>query len=122
MPKAFSLTYGLDLDTEVASFWAWLHGVRDVIEGDGEASKQVKELVGSQQAEIDRFVANAPDAAAAKRMLTVALALVGFHYASQQKLLNGLRDYGQLVSPDRPRLPVFETLTGPGLEGPEPPR
>lgn len=122
MPKAFSLTYGLDLDTEVASFWAWFHGVSDALDGGGTASKQVRELVNSQRDEIDRFIAEAPDKAAAKRMLTVALALVGFHYASQQKLLNGLRDYGQLVSPDQPRLPTFETITGPGLEGPEPPR
>lgn len=122
MPKAFSLTYGLDLDTEVASFWAWLHDVRNVLDGTGEAGQQVKELVESQREEVERYLAAEADPVAARRMLTLALTLVGFHYASQQKLLNGLKDFGLLELPDQPRPPIFDTISGPALEGPEPPR
>jgi hypothetical protein len=121
MPKAFSLTYGLDLDTEVASFWAWMHDVRDQLSGAGEAGGQVRELIESQRDEIDRFIAQDADPAAAKRTVTLALALVGFHYASHQKLLNGLRDYGLLESPLQPRPSIFDTITEPALESPEPP-
>jgi hypothetical protein len=121
MPKAFSLTYGLDLDTEVASFWAWLHDTRDVMNGTGEASQQVRALVEAQREEIEGFVASEADPAAARRTLTLALALVGFHYASNQKLLNGLKDYGMLEPPGQ-RPTIFDTITEPSLEGPEPPR
>jgi len=43
MPKAFSPTYGLDLDPEAASFWAWFHDVSDAMEetGDRPASEGV---------------------------------------------------------------------------------
>ena len=122
MPKAFSFAYGLDLETEIASFWAWLHDVRDAMNGTGEAGKQVRELVESQREEIDRFVASASDTATTKPMLTLALALVGFHYASHQKLLNGLKDYGLLEPPEQPRAPIFDTIAGPPFEGPERPR
>jgi hypothetical protein len=122
MPKAFSLTYGLDLDTEAASFWAWLHDVSDVMEGKADAGQQVKELLESQREEVDRFIAAAADPDGAKRMLTLALAVVGFHYASHQKLLNGLQDYGFLEAPNQPRTPAFDTIIEPALEGPEPPR
>jgi hypothetical protein len=121
MPKAFSLTYGLDLDTEVGSFWAWLRDARHVMDGTGDASKQVSELIETQRKEIDQFVASEADPDTARRALTLALALVGFHYASQQKLLNGLRDYGLLESPGQPRPPIFDTIAGPAFEGPEPP-
>jgi hypothetical protein len=122
MPKAFSFTYGLDLDTEIASFWTWLHDVRNAMNGTGEAGKQVRELVEAQREEIDRLAASASDTATTKLMLTLALALVGFHYASHQKLLNGLKDYGLLESPEQPRTPIFDTIAEPPLEGPEPPR
>jgi hypothetical protein len=122
MPKAFSLSYGLDLETEVASFWAWLHDVRELIDGSGEAGQQVKELVESQQQEVQRFIAAAPDPDAAKRMITLALAIVGSNYSSHQKLLNGLQEYGLLESPRQPRPRVFDTISGPTFEGPERPR
>ena len=122
MPMAFALMNGLDLETEIASFWAWLHDARDAMNGAGEAGKQVRELVEAQQEEIDRFVAAEPDPAAAKRMLTLALALVGFHYASHQKLLNGLKDFGLLEPPEQRRTRIFDTIAEAPFEGPEPPR
>jgi hypothetical protein len=122
MPIAFSLTYGLDLETEIASFWVWLHDARNAMNETGEASKQVRELVEAQREEIDRFVVSEADAATTKLVLTLGLALVGFHYASHQKLLNGLKDYGLLQSPDQPRAAVFDTIVEPPFEGPEPPR
>jgi len=117
MPKAFSLAYGLDLDTEIASFWAWLHDSR----GTGQASQQVRALVEAQREEIEGFVASEADPAAARLTLTLALALVGFHYASNQKLLNGLKDYG-LIEPPGQQPTIFDTIIEPSLEGPEPPR
>jgi hypothetical protein len=39
---------------------------------------------------------------------------VGYNYASHQKLLNGLRDYGLLAPPAQP--PVFDTIVEPPLE------
>jgi len=120
MPKAFSLTYGLDLDTEVSSFWAWLKDARDVIGGAGEGNKQVRELVEAQRAEIERLAAAEADPAAASFALSVAVALVGFHYASQQKLLNGLQDFGLLETRGRPQ--IFDTIVEPSLEDSGPPR
>jgi hypothetical protein len=122
MPKAFSFAYGLDLETEIASFWAWLHDARDVMNGSGEAGQQVREIVESHREEVDRFIAAEADPAAAKRQLTLALALVGFHYASHQKLLHGLEDFGLLELPQQPRPEIFDTITEPPFEGPEPPR
>lgn len=121
MPKAFSLTYGLDLDTEVASFWAWLHDADEVMRKTGEGSKQVRDLIESQRQEIDEFASNAADPESARFALTVAVASVGFHYASHQKLLNGLDDYG-LLQPPGQRRPAFDTYVEPPLEGPEQPR
>jgi hypothetical protein len=122
MPQAFSLTYGLDLDTEAASFWTWLRDVRDAMNVPGEAPGQVRELVESQREEIDRFVAGEADPAAARTLVTLALALVGFHYASHQKLLNGLDQCGLLAPPGQPRPPVFDTIAETPFEGPERPR
>jgi hypothetical protein len=122
MPEAFSIAYGLDLDTEVNSFWAWLHDARDAMNNIGDVGKAARELVETQQEEIDRFIVREADPAAAKRTLTLALALVGFHYASQQKLLNGLKDLGLLRVPEQPRPGIFDTIVEPPFEGPEPPR
>ena len=122
MPKAFSIAYGLDLDTEVNSFWAWLHDARDAMNNIGEVGKAARELVETQQEEIDRFIVREADPVAAKRTLTLALALVGFHYASHQKLLNGLKDLGLLEAPEQPRPEIFDTIAEPPFEGPEPPR
>jgi hypothetical protein len=121
MPKAFSITYGLDLDTEVNSFWAWLHDARDAMNNIGEVGKAARALVETQQEEIDRFIVREADPVAAKRTLTLALALVGFHYASQQKLLNGLKHLG-LLETSEPRPEIFDTMAEPPFEGPEPPR
>jgi hypothetical protein len=122
MAKAFSLSYGLDLETETASFWAWFHDTREVMGGKGEASKKVRELVEGQREEIERVAASEADPAAARFALTAAMALVGFHFASQQKLLNGLKDYGLLELPVEPRRPIFDTVSEPPFEGPERPR
>lgn len=122
MPKAFSLTYGLDLDTEVASFWAWLRDADEVMRRTGEGSKQVRDLIESQRQEIEEFASKAGDSESARFALTVAVASVGFHYASQQKLLNGLDDYGLLQPPEQRRRAAFDTYVEPPLEGPEQPR
>ena len=99
-----------------------MHDVRDVMEGATDAGQQVKDLVESQREEIDRFIAAAPDPAAARQMLTLALAAIGFHYASHQKLLNGLKAYGLLEPPGQPQPQIFDTITEPAFGGPEPPR
>jgi hypothetical protein len=122
MPTAFSYAYGLDLDTEVASFWAWLHDVRHAIDGTSEVGEQVRHVVEAQRDEIERFISAEADSSTAKREVVLALALVGFHYASHQKLLNGLRDLGLLESEGQPRPPVFDTIVEPPFEGPERPR
>jgi hypothetical protein len=122
MPKAFSLTYGLDLETEVASFWAWLHDARDAMNNIGEPGKAVRELIETQQEEIDRFIAREPDPVSAKRTLTLALALVGFHYASHQKLLNGLQQLGHLQPVSGTLLEGHETVVETPFEELEPPR
>ena len=121
MPKAFSLTYGLDLDTEAASFWTWLHDIRDAMDGTGDAGQPVKVLVESQREESDRFVGAAPYPAAAKQMLTLALAVIGFHYASRQKLLNGSRSTGYCrhrISRDRRCLTQSRSLPSRGPNRP----
>jgi hypothetical protein len=99
-----------------------LQDLRYLMRGTREAGQHVKELVECQRGEIDRFVADEPDPEAAKRTVVFALALVGFHYASQQKLLNGLEAYGLLEQPGQPRPSLFDTISGPSFEGPEPPR
>ena len=122
MPKAFSITYGLDLDTEVNSFWAWLHDARDAMNNIGEVGKAARALVETQQEEIDRFIVREADPVAAKRTLTLALALVGFHYASQQKLLNGLQQLGHLQPLSETLLEGYETVVETPFEELEPPR
>jgi hypothetical protein len=121
MPKAFSLTYGLDLETEVASFWAWLHDADEVMRGTGEGSKQVRDLIESQREEIDNFASKAAAPESARFALTLAIASVGFHYASHQKLLHGLDDYGLLQPAEQRRRPAFDTIVEPPLGGAEPP-
>lgn len=113
MPKAFSLTYGLDLDTEVSSFWAWLKDTLEIMRG-GEGAKQVRQLVEAQREEIERLAAAEADPEQARFVLGVAVALVGFHYASQQKLLNALKELGVIDSRKTP--PIFDTIIEPTLE------
>ncbi|HEY4686404.1 MAG TPA: hypothetical protein VII57_10220 [Dehalococcoidia bacterium] len=120
MPKAFSLTYGLDLETEMASFWAWLHDARDILRGEAAGSREMREVIEGQREEIERIAAAAADPDAARFEMGLAIALVGFHHASIQKLLNGLQDYGLLEPPGRPA--IFDTIVEPPLEDTGPPR
>ena len=122
MPTAFSLAYGLDLDTEIESFWAWLHDAREVFTKTGEGSKQIRDLIDAQRQEIEKVALTEADPSSARFALSLAVALVGFHYASHQKLLNGLEDYGLLEAPGQARPPVFDTIAESPLEGPEAPR
>ena len=118
MPQAFSVAYGLDFDTELSSFWAWLHDTQAILAGAEEGSVVVRELVQSQRDQIDRFAREQPDPERARFSLTVAIALVGFHFASNQKLLNGLQDLGLLEMGGTPG--IFDTIGGAPLEeGPE---
>jgi len=53
MPKAFSLTYGLDLETEMASFWAWLHDARDILRGEAAGSREMREVIEREFERVD---------------------------------------------------------------------
>jgi hypothetical protein len=114
MPQAFSVAYGLDLGTEVSSFWSWLHDTQAMLDGAEEGSALVREIVQSQRDQIARVAGEQADAAAARFCLTVAMALLGSHYASNQKLLNGLRDQGLLALGGSPG--IFDTIGEPPLE------
>jgi len=114
MPKAFSLTYGLDLDTEMASFWSWFRDARDALNEKPEATAQVRELVKREKAMIARLAAKESDPEMARFSLTLAVAMVGSHYASNQKLLAALQDYGLLQQTDQ--APIFDTIVEPSLE------
>jgi hypothetical protein len=111
MPKAFSISYGLDWDTEVSSFWAWFQDARDIMEGRVEPHSLVQELVNSQRDKIDDLANRERDPRAAQLALTAAIALVGFHYASMQKLLDGLDSAGVFRPPRE--LPAFDTVVQP---------
>ena len=108
MPEAFAITYGLDWETEVRSFWAWLDNARDVIENNAEPSSLVRELVSRQRERIVQFAASQASAEAARCSLLIAIALVGFHYSSNQKLIAGLKEYGVFEPPRE--LPFFDTV------------
>jgi hypothetical protein len=114
MPQAFSIAYGLDLTTELSSFWAWLHDAQAIVAGTEEGNPLIREIVESQRAHIVRQAHEQSDPELARFSLTVAVALVGFHYASNQKLLNGLRDYGLLESAGPAG--VFDTVAEASLE------
>jgi hypothetical protein len=114
MPKAFSLTYGLDLDTELSSFWSWFGDARNALGGLGEPSAEVGEVLLRHKDTIDRYAAEEPNSEAARFALTLAVALVGSHYASTQKLLAALQDY-RLLQPSEPG-PIFDTIVEPALE------
>ncbi len=109
MPEAFAIAHGLDWETEVSSFWAWLEDARRVTEEHAEPSSLVQEFVASQREQIELFAATQKSPEAARCSLTVAVALVGFHYASNQKLISGLEEYG-VFEPPRER-PYFDTIT-----------
>jgi hypothetical protein len=119
MPQAFSVAYGLDLNTEISSFWAWLHDAQAILAGTGDGNAQVRQTVESQRDHIDRQAREQSDPELARFALTIAVGLVGFHYASNQKLLNGLRDFGLLET--ELAAGVFDTIAEASLEesGPE---
>ncbi len=108
MPQAFAITYGLDWETEVRSFWAWLEDACDVLDGREAEPSLVRELVASQREQIEAFAARQADPEAARCSLKIALALVGFHYSSNQKLLAALKDFGVFEPPRE--LPTFDTI------------
>jgi hypothetical protein len=114
MPKAFSLTYGLDLETEMASFWTWFRDARDAVDGRPEATRHVRDLVEREKPTIARLAAKESDPEMARFSLMLAVAMVGSHYASNQKLLAALQDYGLLRGPDES--PIFDTIVEPSLE------
>lgn len=118
MPQAFSIAYGLDLNTELSSFWAWLHDAQAILAGAEDGNPQIREIVESQRDHIARLAHEQSDPELARFNLTVAVALVGFHYASNQKLINGLRDYGllQMAGPSG----VFDTIAEASLEDSRP--
>jgi hypothetical protein len=118
MPQAFSVAYGLDLNTELSSFWAWLHDAQAILAGTEEGNPLIREIVESQRDHIARQAHEQSDPGAARFSLAVAVALVGFHYASNQKLLNGLKDFGllQMGGPS----PVFDTIAEASLEDSRP--
>lgn len=119
MPQAFSIAYGLDLDTELSSFWAWLHDTQAILAGAEEGSVLVREIIQSQRDQIARAANEQSEPERARFSLTVGIALVGFHFASNQKLLNGLRDQGLLEMGGSPG--IFDTIGEAPLEesGPE---
>ena len=122
MPKAFSISHGLDLETEAASFWAWLNDVRDVIEGTGQPGEQVRAFVESQRVQMEHHALTQPDFESSKFTLSVAIAQIGHQYASTQKLLNGLRDAGALGPGQGTPAPAFQTVGEPALQEAEEPR
>ena len=118
MPQAFSVAYGLDLETELSSFWAWLHDAQAILAGAAEGSKQARDVIESQRPHLEKLASAQLDPEQARFGLSLAVAMVGFHYASTQKLLNGLRDFGLLETPGRPA--IFDTIVEPALEDSEP--
>lgn len=120
MPIAFSLAHGLDLETELASFLAWLRDVREVMAGGEGGSKEARETLAALREEFESIAAAQTDPESARFALSLAVALVGFHYASHQKLLKALESLGLLEAPAAQ--PIFDTIVEPPLEGPEPPR
>jgi hypothetical protein len=114
MPKAFSIAHGLDWDTEVASFWAWFQDSLDVLEERKEPQGLVQELIDGQKNKIEEMARGRADPEAARLVLETAVAVVGFHFASMQKLLDGLERQG-VFQPAR-ELPAFDTIVAPALE------
>jgi hypothetical protein len=114
MPKAFSIAHGLDWETEISSYWAWLQDTRDVIEGRDEPDSLVRELVADQRTKIEELASKEADPAAARLTLAAAVAMVGFHHASIQKLVDGLQREGVFQHPRE--LPAFDTVAAPAVE------
>ncbi|HXH20506.1 MAG TPA: hypothetical protein VNN10_00640 [Dehalococcoidia bacterium] len=98
MPQALAMAYGLDWETEIRSFWSWYKDAREAIEG-AESSSLVRELVAGQEQAIEEAAIKESQPEVARLVLRVAVALVGLHYASNQKLLAALREQGVLQMP-----------------------
>jgi hypothetical protein len=109
MPQALAMAYGLDWDTEIKSFWSWFKDARGALNGGGDASSLVRQLVQGQEKAIAEAAGKESDPEAAKLVLRVAVALVGLNYASNQKLLAALVEQG-VFEPPSPG-PVFDTIT-----------
>ena len=101
MPQALAMEHGLDWDTEIRSFWSWYKDARDVLDDGAEASSLVRELVEGQGPAIEDALRGESNPKTARTVLRVAVALVGLHYASNQKLLAALKDQG-LFAPNMP--------------------
>ncbi len=99
MPHALASAQGLDWETEINSFWSWLDDATAAVRNGPEPGSLVQELVASQRERIEKAAAKQYDSFAARNTLTIAVALVGFHYASNQKLLAWLREYGVCERP-----------------------
>jgi hypothetical protein len=119
MPEAIALTYGLDWDTEIKSFWSWLEDAASALEEGKEPSSLVRELVAGQGDKIEQMAAREKDPETARLVFRTAVALVGLHWASTQKLLAALRDEGLFSTGNAG--PVFDTIKEPGPTGIERP-
>jgi hypothetical protein len=94
MPEALALQYGLDWLTEANAFWAWLEDGLAAFAKAEVTDNAVQELVASQREKIEEFAGQMSDPEAARLTLVAALAVVGVHYASNQKLLAALKEQG----------------------------
>jgi hypothetical protein len=94
MPQALAMAYGLDWETEIHSFWSWYKDAREALDDGAETSSLVRGLVAEQEEAIDEAASMESDPRAARTMLRIAVAIVGLHYASNQKLLAALREHG----------------------------
>jgi len=108
MPHALAIAQGIDWATEIGSFWAWLDDATAALKNGPEPGSLVQELVASERERIEKVAANQHDRFAARYSLTVAVALVGFHFASNQKLLAALQEYGVFEPPTI--VPSFDTI------------
>ena len=104
MPQALAMSYGLDWETEVKSFWSWYKDAKDVLDDGVSAAGLVRELVETQEQAITDAASREKNPETARMVLRVTIALVGLHYASHQKLLAALRDQG-LFAPPAPAAP-----------------
>jgi hypothetical protein len=98
----------------LAAFWAWFHDARDIVEGGAEPQGLVRELVNGERDRIDDLARRSAQPESARLTLETAVALVGFHYASMQKLLEGLKAEGVFQAPRE--LPAFDTVAAPPVE------
>ena len=98
MPHAVAIEYGLDWDTEIRSFWSWFKEARNALDDlPDESASLVRDLVETQKEAIREIAGREKYPEETEFVLRVAVALVGLHYASNQKLLRALQDAGLFV-------------------------